>query len=193
MVVAHSAPAVTLRPARVSDAALFRSWRGEPSVRRHQPLRDVPLAQIRNDLASQHMQDLYRGRGERFQWVVEVDRRPAGWITLVVGNWEHGLCEVGFALTSSRQSQGVMTQALGQLVPDLFERTRLERIEARCAVDNHASRRVLEKSGFRHEGVLRGYFLLHGRRVDHHLYARLREDPEAFDDEPGPGPKELDR
>ena len=167
---------VQIRPARVSDAVLFQSWRAESSVRRFQPLRDVALAQIRNDVASQNMDDLYRNRGERFQWVVEADGSPAGWITLVVGNWEHGLCETGFALTGDQQRRGVMTRALMLLLPELFFNTELQRVEARCAIDNIASRRVLEKVGFKREGVLRSYFLLHGRRVDHYLYAVLRDD-----------------
>ena len=168
--------AVRIRPARVGDAPLFRSWRAEPTVRRFQPLRDVALSQIRQDVASQNVDDLYHSRGERFQWVVEAGERPAGWITLVVGNWEHGLCETGFALTTDYQGRGVMTQALAVLLPELFLNTRLQRVEARCAVENVASRRVLEKVGFKCEGVLRGYFLLHGRRVDHYLYAILRDD-----------------
>lgn len=167
---------VDIRSARVSDAALFRSWRAEPSVRRHQPLRDIAVAQIRADVAAQNIDDLYRSRGERFQWVIEENGRPAGWITLVVANWEHGLCEMGFALSSPFQGRGIMTQALALLLPDLFLHTRLERIEARCSVENAPSRRVLEKSGFRREGLLRGYFVLDDRRVDHYLYAMLRGD-----------------
>ena len=167
---------VRIRPARVSDAPLFQAWRAESSVRRFQPLQDVALSQIRNDVASQNIDDLFRARGERFQWVIEAGGRPSGWITLVVGNWEHGLCEVGFALTSESQGRGVMTQALSLLLPDLFLNTRLERVEARCAIENFASKRVLEKVGFVREGVLRGYFLLQGNRVDHYLYAILRDD-----------------
>jgi RimJ/RimL family protein N-acetyltransferase len=167
---------VRIRPARVSDAPLFRSWRAESSVKRFQPLRDVALSQIRNDVAAQNIDDLYRSRGERFQWVVEAGSSPAGWITLVVGNWEHGLCETGFALTTDYQGRGVMTQALTLLLPELFFNTQIQRVEARCAVENIASARVLEKVGFRREGVLRGYFLLHDRRVDHYLYSVLRND-----------------
>jgi len=167
---------VQIRPATVSDAPLFRSWRAEPSVRRFQPLRDVAVARIRSDVASQRIDDIYRSRGDRFQWVIEADHRPAGWITLVIGNWEHGLCETGFALSSPFQGQGIMTEALTLLIPELFLHTTIERIEARCAVENHASRRVMEKVGFQREGRLRGYFLLHGERVDHYLYALLRSD-----------------
>ena len=168
--------AVALRPARISDAPLFRSWRAEPSVRRHQPLRDIALSQIRADVAAQNMDDLYRSRGERFQWVIEVGREPAGWITLVVANWEHGLCELGFALSSPFQSRGIMPLALAQLVPELFLHTALYRIEARCSIENFGSQRVLEKTRFQREGLLRGYFILDGRRVDHYLYSLLRHD-----------------
>ena len=62
------------------------------------------------------------------------------------------------------------------LLDDLFHRTSLERVEARCAVDNEASQRVLEKVGFAREGLLRSYFRLHGKRVDNHLYAMLKTD-----------------
>jgi len=72
--------------------------------------------------------------------------------------------------------RGTMTAALGQLLPELLLRTPLQRLEARCSIDNGASRRVLEKLGFVCEGTLRSYFVLQGRRTDHYLYALLPED-----------------
>ena len=165
---------VTLRPAVPTDAERLKRWRGEWSVRRFQPLHDLTASQLRSDVAGQRIKNLYRGRGDKFQWIVEVDHEPAGWITLVVSNWEHGLAEVGYALTTESQGRGVMGRALQRLLDELFERTALERIEARCAVDNSASQRVLEKLGFHREGLLRSYFRLHGRRVDNYLYAILK-------------------
>jgi ribosomal-protein-alanine N-acetyltransferase len=169
-------PHVHLRPAAPRDAELLRTWRSEPSVRRFQPLNELPTAQLRADVASQRMADLYRGRGEKFQWIVEVDGDPAGWITLVVSNWEHGLAEVGYALSTPYQSRGLMTDAVSQLLGDLFANTLLERVEARCAIENDGSQRVLEKNGFQREGRLKGYFKLRGKRIDNYLYAILRED-----------------
>jgi ribosomal-protein-alanine N-acetyltransferase len=167
---------VTLRPAAPRDADLLRQWRAEPSVRRFQPLNELPTAQLRADVASQRIADLYRGRGEKFQWIVQVDNQPAGWITLVVSNWEHGLAEVGYALSTTYQGRGVMSEALQILLDDLFHNTLLERIEARCAIENQGSQRVLEKNNFIREGRLRGYFKLRGRRVDNFLYGLLRDD-----------------
>ncbi len=145
-------------------------------MRRYQPLQNVPVARLRADLASQRCGDIYRGRGDRYTWMIESDGDRAGWITLAIVTWEHGLGELGYALSTSHQGRGTMTAALGQLLPELLLRTPLERLEARCATDNHASRRVLEKLGFVREGTLRSYFVLQGRRTDHYLYALLRDD-----------------
>ena len=172
----QSAPRVTLRPAGPADAAHLKAWRGEASVARYQPLGELSLAQLRAELLAQNVEDLYRGRGEKFQWIILAEREPVGWITLVVTNWEHGLAEIGYALSTPYQRRGITREALAQLLAQLFERTPLERIEARCAVDNEASRKVLEAVGFEREGVLRGYFELAGRRVDNYLYALLRAD-----------------
>jgi len=158
------------------DAQLLARWRAEPSVGRHQPLQDASVADLRTDLARQRPEEIFRGRGERFQWIVSADGEPVGWITLAVTSWDHGLAEIGYALTTPAQGRGIQTQALQQLLADLFLETPLQRIEARCAVDNVASQRVLEKVGFVREGLLRAYFFLAGRRVDNFLYAILRSD-----------------
>jgi RimJ/RimL family protein N-acetyltransferase len=169
-------PRITLRPAQPADAGLLRHWRDEPSVRRHQPLGEVTLGQLRADLAQQSTADLRRGRGQKYQWLILVDERPAGWVTLVIANWEHGLAEIGYALSTPYQHRGLMVPALRQLLAELFATTPLARIEARCSIENQASQRVLEHAGFQREGLLRGYFVLGGRRVDNFLYAILRSD-----------------
>lgn len=167
---------MAVRPAVPADAPFLRRWRSEPAVRRFQPLHDVSASQLRADLAAQRPRDIYRGRGDRYTWMVEADGNRAGWITLAIVNWAHGLSELGYALATRHHGRGTMTAALAQLLPELLLCTPVERIEARCAVDNEASRKVLEKLGFVHEGRLRSYFVLQGRRTDHDLYALLRGD-----------------
>jgi ribosomal-protein-alanine N-acetyltransferase len=49
-------------------------------------------------------------------------------------------------------------------------------LEANAATANVASRRVLEKAGFTHEGRARGLLIIAGERVDHERYALLRSD-----------------
>ncbi len=165
-----------MRPARPRDAVLLARWRLEPSIRRFQPLPAADEETMREDLARQHDGDLRARRGDKFQWIVEADGEPAGWITLAVISWDHGLAEIGYALSTRFQRLGVMSRALRQVLAELFTHTDLERIEARCATPNVASRRVLERAGFRCEGTLKAYFVLHGERVDNELYAVLKRD-----------------
>jgi len=42
---------------------------------------------------------------------------------------------------------------------------------------NRASIGVLERGGFRHEGLARRYLMINGTFEDHLLFARLRGDP----------------
>ncbi len=174
--VKPAARTVSVRPVHPGDSVLLDRWRREPEVRRHQPLNDSTVAQLYSELSHQHVNDLYQGRGEKFQWVVLADGHPAGWITLVVTNWTHGLAEIGYALSTAFQRQGLMPQALRIILRDLFTRTGLRRIEARCAIQNEGSYKVLERLGFHREGRLRDYFVLDGQTVDNYLYAILRRE-----------------
>ena len=183
---AAAKPDVRLRAARPEDAPLLHLWRSERSVRRYQPLAPLSTTQLRAELAARRFDDLYRSRGDRFDWIIDVHRQPAGWITLVIHSWEHGLGECGYSLSTPFQRKGLMPVALRQFVDELFGRTRLHRLEARTAVENVASQRVLERLGFRREGTLRAYFQLEGTWVDNHLYAMLAEDWKALGNSASP-------
>ncbi len=52
----------------------------------------------------------------------------------------------------------------------------MHRLEAACMPGNGPSLRVLEKAGFRREGVARRYLKINGTWEDHVLLALLLED-----------------
>ncbi len=72
--------------------------------------------------------------------------------------------------------QGYMREAIGGIVHHAFAEMGLSRIEAACLPENAASRGVLEKSGFKYEGVAQSYLQINGRWRNHVLYANLRHD-----------------
>ncbi|MFK7763228.1 MAG: GNAT family N-acetyltransferase [Roseobacter sp.] len=72
--------------------------------------------------------------------------------------------------------QGYMREAILTLVHHAFTRLDLSRIEAACLPENKASRGLLEKSGFKYEGVAQSYLQIDGRWRTHVLYAALRSD-----------------
>lgn len=95
-------------------------------------------------------------------------------------------CSLGYWMGEQHAGKGLMLDALKCLIPHVFDRMRLHRIEAACIPDNARSQRLLEKVGFRHEGYLNGYLKINGAWRDHLLYALIAEDWQAARSK-GPG------
>ena len=57
-----------------------------------------------------------------------------------------------------------------------FDRLRLHRVQAAVMPRNTPSLRVLEKNGFRREGLAPSYLRINGEWEDHIIFARTAED-----------------
>ncbi|TDT75262.1 ribosomal-protein-alanine N-acetyltransferase [Litoreibacter halocynthiae] len=82
----------------------------------------------------------------------------------------------GYWMGQHYARHGYMQEAILGLVHYAFTTLDLSRIEAACLPENTASRGVLEKSGFKYEGVAQSYLQINGRWRNHVLFANLRGD-----------------
>jgi [ribosomal protein S5]-alanine N-acetyltransferase len=101
-----------------------------------------------------------------------------GGITL--SNVSRGMTQtatVGYWMGERHANRGGMTRAVRALIPFAFATLHLHRLEAACLPHNAASMRLLEKVGFRREGLARGLVCINGRWQDHIVYALLADDP----------------
>jgi [ribosomal protein S5]-alanine N-acetyltransferase len=85
-------------------------------------------------------------------------------------------CTLGYWIGASHAQQGYMTAAVRAVVPFVFDSLELHRLEAACLPTNAASIRLLEKTGFKREGLARRYLRINGAWQDHLLYALLDSD-----------------
>ncbi len=83
---------------------------------------------------------------------------------------------VGYWIGQPFARQGLMREAILAMVHHAFTHMDLSRVEAACLPENAASRGVLEKTGFKYEGVAQSYLQISGRWRNHVLYANLRND-----------------
>jgi RimJ/RimL family protein N-acetyltransferase len=81
--------------------------------------------------------------------------------------------ELGYYLHRDHWNRGLVTEAVGAVVPFAFGELGARRIFARVDPENAGSVRVLERSGFRLEGHLRRNRLIKGERRDSLVYALL--------------------
>lgn len=83
---------------------------------------------------------------------------------------------LGYWMGERFARQGYMREAIEAMTHHAFHSMDLSRIEAACLPENLASRGVLEKSGFKYEGVAQSYLQINGRWRTHVLYANIRND-----------------
>ena len=83
---------------------------------------------------------------------------------------------LGYWIGAPFARQGYMREAIVAVVHHAFTRLDLSRLQAACLPENTASRGLLEKSGFKYEGVAQSYLQIAGRWRNHVLYANLRAD-----------------
>ena len=84
--------------------------------------------------------------------------------------------DLGYWLAPDFWSRGIMTAAVGLFCREIFSSTDVNRIEAVVFVSNAASCRVLEKCGFRKEGVLRQSVFKNGQFYDAAVYGLLASE-----------------
>ena len=105
------------------------------------------------------------------------DDKFVGAITL--DNIRHGPAQtgtMGYWIGQPYARHGYMTEALLAMVHYAFSTMDISRVESACLPENVASRGVLEKCGYKYEGVAQAYIQINGRWRTHVLYAALRAD-----------------
>jgi ribosomal-protein-alanine N-acetyltransferase len=112
------------------------------------------------------------------RWVIirKSDRQPIG--TCGFHKWDkrYFRAEIGYDLSPSFWGQGYMMESMRAVISNGFEQMGLNRIEALVYVENHRSIQLLQRLGFKQEGVLRDYFYLDGKFYDHSLFALLQSE-----------------
>jgi ribosomal-protein-alanine N-acetyltransferase len=106
------------------------------------------------------------------------DSNLLGGITL--SNVTRGMTQtatIGYWMGERYANRGYMARALRALVPFAFASLRLHRLEAACLPHNAPSIRLLEKLGFKREGLARGLVCINGRWQDHLVFSLLCDDP----------------
>lgn len=80
-------------------------------------------------------------------------------------------CRIGYKFDPSFWHQGYAAEALRCGLGVIWEEVKLHRVEALVLPENTASIRLLERLGFRNEGISYGCVYLHGQWCDHFRFS----------------------
>jgi [ribosomal protein S5]-alanine N-acetyltransferase len=177
---------VALRPYRARDAAAWSEvrirnerwlspWEGRNVDLPYVPWHERHTPGVFTAMLRQQRREARAGRV--LPLAVLVDGALAGQVTvnsIVRGAFQCGY--VGYWVDSRVAGRGVLPTALALVLDHCFGPVGLHRVEADVRPENAPSLRVVEKLGFRQEGLHAQYLFIDEAWRDHLSFALLRDD-----------------
>ncbi|WP_165064822.1 GNAT family N-acetyltransferase [Marisediminicola senii] len=170
--------AITIRPIRLRDARALerelldnRGWlRKWEATSPHGPMNFDTRASIRSLQANARA-------GLGLPFVIEVDGELAGQLNVSsITYGSLGSASIGYWVSERFAGRGATPTAVALATDYCFFRTGLHRMEICIRPENEASLRVVEKLGFRYEGLRRRYIHINGDWRDHFCFALVVEE-----------------
>lgn len=171
---------IELRPLRLRDATAWREVRTR-NARWLRPWEaTLPLAEHDGPTTYGSMVRRLRAEareGRSLPFALTVDGVFAGQVT--VGGIARGSllsAYIGYWLDQRVAGRGIMPTAVAMATDHCFREVGLHRVEVNIRPENTASLRVVEKLGFRSEGLRERYLHIDGDWRDHLTFALCAED-----------------
>lgn len=160
---------VVLREFTIGDTPLLQEYLNNPRVTKHLTS-SIPQPYEKKDA------EWWVNEGSKIGIVraIEYEGVFIGAVGAHRKQFEHSrTAEIGYWLADSHWSKGIATIALRQLTAYIFQSTDIVRLQAHVFEGNFASAKVLEKAGYRLEGILKKTIFKRGVFMDASLYAAV--------------------
>lgn len=85
-------------------------------------------------------------------------------------------CQIGYKLLPEYWHQGLATEAISSLMPEVCNYLHVHRVQALVLPSNESSIRLLERLDFHKEGLMKESFLINNKWEDHLLYTYINQN-----------------
>jgi RimJ/RimL family protein N-acetyltransferase len=170
-------PRLRLRPLELSDASEIQKAAGRREI--SDTMISIPHPYPAGEAAryvARRRAERETGRSVTFTIEQKEDRFLRGLVEVRDIDREHSQAELSFWLAVESWGQGYMSEVVREVLQYGFEGLGLNRLYAYPTLRNPASGRVLEKNGFKQEGLLRQRVRKWGEFEDVALWAILRRE-----------------
>lgn len=168
-----------LRPFKMEDIEFaFKNWTNDEKVTeflRWQAHKDQSVTKrVLEDWINSYKDKNY------YQWAIELKEiaEPIGSISVVDMDEKTDKVHIGYAIGSKWWKKGITSEAFQGIIPFLFERVKVKRIESQHDPNNPNSGKVMLKNGLTFEGTLRKSDWSNKGIVDASMYSLLAEEYE---------------
>lgn len=175
-------PRLTLLPTHkdLAPAVANYYYRNRYFLRNTEPARELDFFTLETQTFYLKQEMLRVAQGVSYRFYITRTERPDQIIGLVgLSNIVYDAFQssfLGYKLDGEYINQGYATEAIQGLVTNAFETLKLHRIEANVMPRNTPSLRVLEKCGFKNEGISSDYLYINGKWEDHMHLVKLNHN-----------------
>lgn len=116
-----------------------------------------------------------------YRWAV-IEKNSSeciGQIAYFLVDSKNNFAEIEYCIGSDFQCKGYATEAAKAVISYGFDKINLHKVQICTKTINIASRRVIEKCGFKYEGTLRDYFYINGKYVGRLYFSILQDEYES--------------
>ena len=158
---------VNLRLVEKSDLPLIQRWGNDQRYGgEYEPL----------DLTTLHDLEKWYEEKDSDTKLFLVENKDGTPVGQVIQMMSDGHPQIGYIIHPTERGKVYCTEAIALTVDYIFMNRNCPRIQAKTNPENIASKRVLEKNGFTHEGTIRKDAFIRGKWMDGDLYSILREE-----------------
>jgi len=171
-------PRILVRTFVEDDLDLFYAYRNDEAVARYQGW-DFPYPREQAERFIADMKDVVPGRpGQWTQLALQLKSTGEliGDVAFFILREDKRQAEIGVTLAANYQGQGIAREVTRWMLDYLFTEFNLHRVRATCDVDNTASYKVLEQSGFRREAHFIENVYFRGQWASEYAYALLERE-----------------
>ncbi len=111
-----------------------------------------------------------------FHFVILYENEVCGIISFNEIKKDNGIGYIGYWIAKSYSNKGIASFCVKKLLDIGFKKLNLNKIEIRCAQNNHKSIAIPKKLGFTYEGTLRQNEWLYTKYVNQVVYSMLKEE-----------------
>lgn len=164
---------LVLRKAVPSDAAILHdAYLSDPDIPEFMSWKThTELSQ--SEWWIDHCIKQWEGR-ENYEFVIEYEGKTMGMVGM---HPMPGRVTFGYVIAKAYWGRGIMPEAINALVNWALAQDHIYRAQIFCHVDNHKSKRVIEKCGLEHEGTLKRWFIhpnINDEPTDCDMYSKVR-------------------
>lgn len=168
---------IKLRDLMLTDAERYFEIMSNPEVVKYFSDEDVPTSVDEAVDEIKFWSGLFYRKQSVFWGIANSDNNQLiGTIGYNSWNVYNRRAEISYDLSQEYWRQGLMSKALTNALIFGFKEMGLMRIEGRTMIDNKPSQAILDKIGFKYEGLMRNYRIIRGEPVDVMLYTITPDD-----------------